>query len=129
MKKDVSGVFGVIILVIIVAGIFVGYSFLNKNTIGIEISCMNGDFIGFKSFPMPAMCMACTDYCNGEINVKDDDSNIIWHNTYKSDSFESVWVPCPELNANDSKNLIIDYKTSSPQYGNFSNKIEKIYKK
>jgi len=127
-EKKNSGIIGIIILVMIVALFFVATSFLNRQK-AVKISCKTGEFLEFASISMPQMCAGCTDYCEGSLVLKDENGNLVCQNKYKSDSYETVFIPCPELKNNKGKKLVITYSTYSPAYGNFTGTVEKIYGK
>jgi hypothetical protein len=73
------------------------------------------------------MCISCSPSCEGNIIIRDQNNKLICQNADKSNSDESVFIPCPELKNYKNKKVIIQFNTYSAAYGNFSGKVEKIY--
>lgn len=124
-KKKEMSIVGIVILILVIAGGFVLYSFVAiKPTI--KLSCEDGKLLGFGKTSFPLMCAGCIPQCQAGIEVSDNTGNLVCVNTYKDDKVVSI--PCLDLKKYKGQELTIKYWINSSS-GDFSGEEKLVYER
>ena len=97
-------------IILIIAFLFVGFPFIDTlfGERGIEISCLDGEFIGFHLMKMPPLCMACPVTCKASLEAYVD-GELICNSSVNAISYVSIIIPCKELDYHIGEEVKLNY--------------------
>ena len=127
-KKTKGIIVAIISVIFIIVLISIWMYLISKPTI--VLSCKDKIFLGFSNSQLPMTMVPEPNACNGYIEVKDQEGNLICSNSdYSKVDQERTKVLCPELRKNKGKLLTLKFETYSDLYGNGTGETTITYEK